>query len=65
MNDTAEIIAQSLLNQKELDYMLIISIVKEHMITWPENADSKLWNDRLESLLRRITEKFGFDGENE
>jgi hypothetical protein len=44
--------------QKEVDYLVITTLVKEYLVTWPENVDSKLWNHRLESLLRKIDEKF-------
>jgi archaellum biogenesis ATPase FlaH len=50
---------ESLLNkQKEVDYLVIKTLVKEYLVTWPSNVDSKLWNHRLESLLRKIDEKF-------
>jgi len=50
----------SLLNkQKEVDYLVITTLVKEYLVTWPQNADSKLWNHRVESLQKRIDEKFG------
>jgi len=49
----------SLLNkQKEVDYLLATETIKEYLVTWPANVDSKLWNHRLESLLKRIDEKF-------
>ena len=44
--------------QKEVDYLVITTLVKEDLVTWPQNADSKLWNNRLESLLKKIDEKF-------
>ena len=44
--------------QKEVDYLVITTLVKEYLVTWPQNADSKLWNNRLESLLKKIDEKF-------
>jgi archaellum biogenesis ATPase FlaH len=44
--------------QKEVDYLVITTLVKEYLVTWPQNVDSKLWNHRLESLLKRIDEKF-------
>ena len=50
---------ESLLSkQKEIDYILVTETIKEYLVTWPQNADSKLWNHRLESLLRKIDEKF-------
>jgi archaellum biogenesis ATPase FlaH len=44
--------------QKEVDYLVITTLVKEYLVTWPQNVDSKLWNHRLESLLKKIDEKF-------
>jgi hypothetical protein len=44
--------------QKEVDYLVITTLVKEYLVTWPQNVDSKLWNNRLESLLKKIDEKF-------
>jgi carbamate kinase len=50
---------ESLLSkQKEVDYLVITTLVQEYLVTWPQNADSKLWNHRVESLLKRIDEKF-------
>ena len=49
----------SLLNkQKEIDYILVTETIKEYLVTWPSNVDSQLWNNRLESLLKKIDEKF-------
>ena len=44
--------------QKEIDYILVTETIKEYLVTWPSNVDSQLWNNRLESLLKRIDEKF-------
>jgi len=44
--------------QKEVDYIVATETIKEYLVTWPQNADSKLWNHRVESLLKRIDEKF-------
>jgi hypothetical protein len=41
-----------------VDYLVITTLVQEYLVTWPQNADSKLWNHRVESLLKRIDEKF-------
>jgi archaellum biogenesis ATPase FlaH len=50
---------ESLLSkQKEVDYLVITTLVQEYLVTWPQNVDSKLWNHRVESLLKRIDEKF-------
>ena len=44
--------------QKEIDYILVTETIKEYLVTWPLNVDSQLWNNRLESLLKKIDEKF-------
>jgi archaellum biogenesis ATPase FlaH len=50
---------ESLLSkQKEIDYIVATETIKEYLVTWPSNVDSKLWNHRVESLLKRIDEKF-------
>jgi hypothetical protein len=50
---------ESLLSkQKEVDYILVTETIKEYLVTWPSNVDSQLWNHRLESLLKKIDEKF-------
>jgi hypothetical protein len=54
----SEQIESLLSKQKEIDYILVTEVIKEYLVTWPSNVDSKLWNHRLESLLRKIDEKF-------
>ena len=54
----SEQIESLLSKQKEIDYILATEVIKEYLVTWPSNVDSKLWNHRLESLLRKIDEKF-------
>ena len=54
----SEQIESLLSKQKEIDYILVTEIIKEYLVTWPKNVDSQLWNHRLESLLRKIDEKF-------
>jgi len=54
----SEQIESLLSKQKEVDYILITETIKEYLVTWPSNVDSKLWNHRVESLLKRIDEKF-------
>lgn len=54
----SEQIDSLLSKQKEIDYILATETIKEYLVTWPSNVDSKLWNHRLESLLRKIDEKF-------
>ena len=54
----SEQIETLLSKQKEIDYIVATETIKEYLVTWPQNADSKLWNNRLESLLKKIDEKF-------
>lgn len=54
----SEQIDSLLSKQKEVDYILVTETIKEYLVTWPKNVDSQLWNHRLESLLRKIDEKF-------
>ena len=44
--------------QKEIDYIVATETIKEYLVTWPSNVNSKLWNHRVESLLKKIDEKF-------
>ena len=34
----------------------ILELIKEHLITWPQSVDSQLWNDRVETLIKRVEE---------
>ena len=54
----SEQIETLLSKQKEIDYIVATETIKEYLVTWPSNVDSKLWNHRVESLLKRIDEKF-------
>jgi archaellum biogenesis ATPase FlaH len=54
----SEQIESLLSKQKEIDYIVATETIKEYLVTWPSNVDSKLWNHRVESLLKRIDEKF-------
>jgi hypothetical protein len=54
----SEQIDSLLSKQKEIDYIVATETIKEYLVTWPSNIDSKLWNHRVESLLKRIDEKF-------
>lgn len=56
--------AQQDLSQEQ-SYLLAVKVIKQQLIVWPENADSKLWNERVHGLLKNLTIEFGFDGENE
>ena len=44
--------------QKKIDYAMFRKLVDEHTITMPTNVDSILWNQRMESILTRLDEKF-------
>jgi hypothetical protein len=33
-------------------------IIENHLIAWPQTADSQLWNCRVEALLEDLEEKF-------
>lgn len=50
---------------QEQCYLLAVKVIKNQFIPWPENADSRLWNERVNGLLNNLTIEFGFDGENE
>jgi len=34
----------------------ILELIKEHLITWTQSVDSQLWNDRVETLIKRVEE---------
>ena len=34
----------------------ILELIKEHLNTWPQSVDSKLWNDRVDTLIKRVEE---------
>ena len=44
--------------QKKIDYAMFRKLIDEHTITMPTNVDSILWNQRMESILIRLDEKF-------
>ena len=44
--------------QKQLDLLKMKDIIENHLIVWPQSADSKLWNCRVEALLEDLEEKF-------
>lgn len=56
--------AQQELSQEQ-SFLLAVKVAKSHLIPWPESADSRLWNERMDGLLRSLTVEFGYDGENE
>ena len=64
-DDITELVNQALAKQKEVDYLTAIGLVKRHLVTWPTEANSELWNERVNNLLNSLTVEFGFDGENE
>lgn len=64
MKDLFDIEVENEMTQEQC-YLLAVKIVQNQLIPWPENADSKLWNERLNSLLSDLCLKFGYDGEND
>ena len=34
----------------------ILELNREHLITWPQSVDSQLWNDRVDTLIKRVEE---------
>ena len=44
--------------QKQLDLLKMKDIIENHLIAWPQTADSQLWNCRVEALLEDLEEKF-------
>jgi hypothetical protein len=51
--------------EKERCFHLAIDTVKKHMITWPLDADSQLWNQRLDRLNNSLIDAFNMDAEIE
>lgn len=62
---TAEDREQSQQLNQEQSYLLAVKVIKNQLIAWPESADSKLWNERVNILLSNLCIEFGYDGENE
>jgi hypothetical protein len=47
--------------EKEKCFHLAIDAVKRHMITWPMDADSQLWNQRLDRLTDSLIDAFNME----
>jgi len=47
--------------EKERCFHLAIDAVKRHMITWPMDADSQLWNQRLDRLTDSLIDAFDME----
>jgi len=47
--------------EKERCFHLAIDAVKRHMITWPMDADSQLWNQRLDRLTNSLIDAFDME----
>jgi len=47
--------------EKERCFHLAIDAVKRHMITWPMDADSLLWNQRLDCLTNFLIDAFDME----
>lgn len=65
MNDLFDIDTDKNEMTQEQCYLLAVKTVQDALIVWPENSDSKLWNQRVTSLLGNLCLAFGYDGENE
>jgi hypothetical protein len=37
---------------------LVMDVINKQMITWPESADSQLWNQRLDRLTNSLIDAF-------
>jgi hypothetical protein len=53
---TAALTAKTLPAENQGDIMK--DIIENHLIAWPQTADSQLWNCRVEALLEDLEEKF-------
>jgi hypothetical protein len=51
--------------EKEKCFHLVIDVINKHMITWPESADSQLWNQRLDRLTNSLIDAFDMDAEKQ
>jgi len=47
--------------ENERCFHLAIDAVKRHMITWPVDADSQLWNQRLDRLTNSLIDAFDME----
>ena len=47
--------------ENERCFHLAINAVKRHMITWPVDADSQLWNQRLDRLTNSLIDAFDME----
>jgi hypothetical protein len=49
------------IEENERCFHLAINAVKRHMITWPVDADSQLWNQRLDRLTNSLIDAFDME----
>jgi hypothetical protein len=49
--------------EKERCFLLAIDTVKKHIITWPFDVDSRLWNQRSDRLINSLIDAFDMDAE--
>ena len=47
--------------EKERCFLLTIDTVKKSMITWPLDADSQLWNQRLDRLINSLIDVYDME----
>lgn len=47
--------------EKERCFLLTIDTVKKSMITWPVDADSQLWNQRLDRLINLLIDSYDME----
>ena len=47
--------------EKERCFLLTIDTVKKSMITWPVDADSQLWNQRLDRLINSLIDSYDME----
>jgi len=62
LEDIAEAAKNAAIKEEnERCFHLAIDAVKRHMITWPVDADSQLWNQRLDRLTNSLIDAFDME----
>ena len=44
--------------EKERCFHLVINTISNTLVPWPENIDSQLWNQRMDSLINKLIDVF-------
>jgi hypothetical protein len=44
--------------EKERCFHLAINTISNTLVPWPENIDSQLWNQRMDSLINKLIDVF-------